>query len=621
MTLTFKHFREVLDDWLGYLVGHSDITDTNPGSLVRTVGEATALTTAQAYVQMQSLLGLFNINKAFGADLDERALDYGLTRIQPAKSNGYVTLGDSNLTVADTAHSTLASGVTAGVSTTAVIQAADYASFPASGTVIFDRGATALREAVAYSSKTAPATLNLATLPAHDHAITTDVYLSTVGSDRPLPIGTEVKTATPEIIFTTTAAATLLDGDYQTTGIAAESLTTGAANKIAASKISAFSTAPFPTATITNPYQFNNGEDLELDDAFKARIKAYFPSLSSSTKARIEYEALRVVVASTGQRVVSARLVEPIAPGEMTLYIHDGSATYAPTTADVNAHEFLISAARAGQRRAGLLNWPIADYSEILCVSEERGVSTSVGALTLIDTTKVWTPNAYAWLRLKDATNALFLIASNTTNTLTLVSGTPSAGAYSIIDINNTIHSYSWGWWGGMLTRDVDYTINYTNGQIELDATIFPTGLNANDCMLAYYDGAIASYSYYDGLVQEAQHVINGDPSNISVYPGVKAAGSKVKITAPTTVTVTVLGSIQPNIGIDESTLTLPVSQAILAYVNGLPVGANVIRAEMIAAAMGIPGVADFTLAVPATNIAVNDSSIAKTSLTYITVT
>jgi hypothetical protein len=70
-------------------------------------------------------------------------------------------------------------------------------------------------------------------------------------------------------------------------------------------------------------------------------------------------------------------------------------------------------------------------YTAITTV--ESGLSSSVGSGFLTDSSKNWFTNQMKNLTLKDSSDNTFTVLSNTSDTLT-VSGSPSAGAYSLID-------------------------------------------------------------------------------------------------------------------------------------------------------------------------------------------
>lgn len=609
MPLQFKHFKQILEDFLSYVVGHSDATDTNPGSIIRTIGEAYGIEAAQLYVAIRALLNLFSIDKASGEDLDERAADFGETREQPTKSSGKVTIGDSNLTVADTASSTLKTALLTS-HLVAVIQDADYASFPASGSIIVDRGDPSKRELIAYSSKTGPDTLNLDANPIYDHDINATVNLSTVGSDRAISEGTVVKTTSPEVKFDVTEDSVLLDGEYQVIDVPVESQETGLATNAAAGTITSFEGSPFPTATVTNPEDTGGGQDLETDSDFRDRIKENQQALSSSTNQRIISEVLKIVL-GTGQRVVAARLVEPVfIPGEGVLYISDGTAGFTPTFVDIEDTEVVIARAEPGQTRGRLDYWPLVANSQQLYVSLDRGEATSVGAGSLTDTSKAWVVNQWAGFKVKDVNDDFFTISSNTAQVLTVV-GNPALGPYAIFDPSATLYPT-----GSKLTEGTDYEFNDTNGEFEL-----AFGLQQNDMVLAFYDGVIPAYRYYDGLVREVQRVVNGDPDDLDTYPGIKAFGTKILVTNPTILSLAIEVGVTAETGIDELTIRSAVKSAILQYVNNLGIGEDVLVSKLVEAALSVEGVYDAIVFVPTTNVIVTDSQLAKTTLSSIEVT
>ncbi len=74
-------------------------------------------------------------------------------------------------------------------------------------------------------------------------------------------------------------------------------------------------------------------------------------------------------------------------------------------------------------------------YTSITTI--ESGTSTSVGLNFLTDTAKIWFTDQCKNLTLVDSAAATFNVASNTANTLT-VAGTPTAGAYTLVDDDPT---------------------------------------------------------------------------------------------------------------------------------------------------------------------------------------
>jgi uncharacterized phage protein gp47/JayE len=110
-------------------------------------------------------------------------------------------------------------------------------------------------------------------------------------------------------------------------------------------------------------------------------------------------------------------------------------------------------------------------------------------------------------------------------------------------------------------------------------------------------------------LVAQAQKVIdgyydvNGDP-----IPGYKAAGVPTTVYAATELVTNITGVITVLAGYDKPTLILDAKSTINTYLLGLGIGADVIRAEIIHQVKSLDGVYDFTLSVPASNVAAANS-------------
>lgn len=131
--------------------------------------------------------------------------------------------------------------------------------------------------------------------------------------------------------------------------------------------------------------------------------------------------------------------------------------------------------------------------------------------------------------------------------------------------------------------RGVDFTLEPTEGKIQLDPIAYPTGLTAAD-------NVEANYRHYIGLIQQAQKIINGDEDDPLRFPGVRAAGVQVIVSPPTTILQTLDATITVLDGFDTATVSLQVEAAIQDYINSLDIGEDVIVAELIQRAMDISG-------------------------------
>lgn len=169
------------------------------------------------------------------------------------------------------------------------------------------------------------------------------------------------------------------------------------------------------------------------------------------------------------------------------------------------------------------------------------------------------------------------------------------------------------------LTRGVDFELQPTTGTIELDSTLYPSGLTAGDAMRA-------QYRYFTGLIAETQKVIDGDPADELTYPGVRAAGVQVIVDAAHPVYQSLKATISVLNGYDPSTVAALVETAVQNYINALNIGEFLIVAELIERAMGVEGMLDFRIvsltgSYPAANQVILPSQVARIIAASITLT
>lgn len=160
----------------------------------------------------------------------------------------------------------------------------------------------------------------------------------------------------------------------------------------------------------------------------------------------------------------------------------------------------------------------------------------------------------------------------------------------------------------GVLVRGVDYTINTASGKILLTVA------------LANTEFVTADYTRYTGLVAGAQKVVDGDPDDRLTYPGYRAAGVLVLVDVPTVLIQTVTATATVKDGYTDATVKAAVRTAAINYINALGISDDVVRHELIKRMMTVPGVYDVTLTIPAANINILDSELARTTSVNVTV-
>lgn len=138
-------------------------------------------------------------------------------------------------------------------------------------------------------------------------------------------------------------------------------------------------------------------------------------------------------------------------------------------------------------------------------------------------------------------------------------------------------------------TAGVDYILNPATGQITFTTSSYPTGLTLGDVVTA-------EYRFYTRLIQEAQRVVDGDPSSPLLYPGYRAAGIRATVLPPQTVWQSIVAGIVVADGYDVTAVAQQVATAIQRYINGLDIGEDVIVAQIVEEAMAVEGMTDFAI-------------------------
>jgi len=154
-----------------------------------------------------------------------------------------------------------------------------------------------------------------------------------------------------------------------------------------------------------------------------------------------------------------------------------------------------------------------------------------------------------------------------------------------------------------------DYTVNFASGQIKLRVALSP-GDNL----------VVAPYSHWTGLIQLAQKVIDGDPSDRTNYPGYRAGGILVLVLSPQIVQLSVQANITVKRGYSQTAVATLVTNAISGYVNSLGISEDVIFSELVERAMAVTGMQDIHFTTPTENRIILDDQIARLLASNITI-
>jgi len=214
---------------------------------------------------------------------------------------------------------------------------------------------------------------------------------TTVGA-LPIPLGTIVAgtDSNGRVQYRTTAAATITAGNTQSAAVPVVAATAGARGNLAGNIVSQLVTKVPTLIGVTNPGAFTTGRDRETDDSFRRRLKDYVQSLARGTLRALEGFA-RGVVLVNGERVLFAKVVEPIIPtGVIELYIDDGSGSVETFddqfVGGIPEEDLLLPVAGGGERRVNTSQIPIRDDIDLLVRLNDvlivRGVDYEINLAT-----------------------------------------------------------------------------------------------------------------------------------------------------------------------------------------------------------------------------------------------
>jgi len=455
-----KSFAQILERMINRVVARTTLTDINDGSVLKQILAAAAREDDDAFYQMINLLDLFDIDKAIGNDLDERAKEFNPSIIS------------RNLAV------------------------------KASGTAVFSRTGTSGAVTISVGTRiTVPAT----------------------GSQ-------------PEVVYSTTSEGTIADTFQDSGSVTIVADTAGTEGNATSGSIVGFISKPSGVDSVLNLVSLTNGEDTELDSAFRKRLKNSIKGLARAHVDGLETAVLLAEDTTLGTSVRFAQVVESTSNlGNVIIYIDDGSGTV--ETNVVVTGQSVLAAAIGGETTVFLPHKPIK-------------------------------------------TAAAFNLYRN----------------------------------AGLLVENTDYILNAASSQIDFLPTNFPTGLTTADAITS-------DYTYYTGLIAEAQKIVDGDSADRSNYPGYRASGVLVRVLPPLISYQTSTANVTVLAGFSQVDVLADVASEINTYINGLGIGEDVVLNELRRRTMALAGVYDIEFAAPTDNTVILDTQIARILSTAITIT
>lgn len=130
---------------------------------------------------------------------------------------------------------------------------------------------------------------------------------------------------------------------------------------------------------------------------------------------------------------------------------------------------------------------------------------------------------------------------------------------------------------------------------------------------LSQGESITGSYTAYSGLLALAQKIIDGDSDDPINFPGYRAAGTRVAVMAPQTISTSVSAICAVDPSFDPIATRFAVQAALVGYINGLTIGQAVQVANLTQVAMAVPGMKNFTLTAPLADMVLLPGQLART--------
>lgn len=591
MAFVPRTFEQIRDDMWNYVKVQTNLTDFEIGAVVRSTIEAAALEDDEQYFQMVQLLDAFSFQTAQGSDLDRRAADFNVTRLQPGASAGQVVFDDQLLPTTSLVFSIL-------TGTTSVL-VEDSSNLPTSGfpyNLRIGEGTVAVEDVSVTANNTVTNTLTLASGVLNNHSLGDRTSFVSGASDRVVASGQGVQVpglgGNAPIKYVTNEIATIVNGNFESTPANANAVVPGSLGNCGANQISQFSAAPpFNGAGVRNPKAFAGGRDQETDQELRDRLRQQIQSLSRGTVLALKQAALGVTDGTTGQRVVTANLLEDFLAEEVIVYIDDGTGF----TPDIVAlADSVLQANPTPNPGAGTIN--INDASRFpavgwVIVSPEDATQIELCRYVAVDYTLNTLTLSSPTTRTHNIADEVVLVdvleqSAQPSETFISAQNFPIVRDSQRLWVDN-------GSGFSLQAPGIDYFLNRGTGEVELSAPMVTGGR------------AVMSYTYYTGLVKTVQTVIDGSKADPVNFPGVRAAGVNVVVETPVIHRVTVRVSITAQPGFVEDNLTPQVRTAIENYISSLGIGDDVIRSSIIDVAMNITGMYNCIVITPTSDVVV----------------
>jgi hypothetical protein len=344
-----QSYDQIYGDMIRAYIAKKGINDVNAGSVISSFYESVALSIARASGDVFQTLRDLSVDRAVGDALRNIAKDEGLQELPARVASGTVTVTDTSFTKIST--KIYAGGNPPNIGSTTLL-VSDASAFTPTGSLYIGRGTPNVEGPLAYSSVTPIGgywQITLSSPTTKFHNINESVVLAQ-GGVRNISSGITVKApasgASPDINFTVTQSAVILDGETEVQGVPVSAQEPGTVGNVPIGGIREFAGAPFSGAAVANPLPFRTGRDVETDDELRIRIKRARLSKGLGTSLAVKNAVIGATPSDENATVVSSEIVQT-SDNVTTLYVDDGTG-YEAKTAGIGI-ETLVDSAIGGE--------------------------------------------------------------------------------------------------------------------------------------------------------------------------------------------------------------------------------------------------------------------------------
>lgn len=347
-TPTPKSYEQILGDMISTYLSKIGVNDLNTGSVQLSFFEAVAQSVYRASADNFSVLRDFDVDRASTEKLKRIAEEENVT-VQGDK------VATGTVTITDTSFEKIVTKVYAGSNPpnigSSIIRVSDASQFTATGNIYIGRGTPNIEGPLAYSAINPVGgfyEITLVNPTTKFHNISESVILAQ-GGVRTVSSGEVVQApasgTSPDINFTLTQQAIILDGENTVTGVPVAAQEPGVDGNVPANAIKQFSSEPFVGATVTNEVAFTTGKNADTDDEIRTNIKKARISRGLGTAIAVRNSVLGAQAQDENATVTSNEI---FSDGETTTLFIDNGDGYEQSTSGVGL-EFIVDSALGGE--------------------------------------------------------------------------------------------------------------------------------------------------------------------------------------------------------------------------------------------------------------------------------